>query len=88
MVDIVITCEEPLQKCMGEQTQKRLQDYYFHRLRSGYQISAVPKERIREVTRELRKYGSYVFATSLVEDYYESFGKCWQEFVAAMEVDP
>jgi len=87
MVDIAITCEEPYQKYMGEQTQKRLHDYFFHRQRSGYQISAVPKERIREATRDLRRIGAYVFATSLVDDFYESFGECWQEFVAAMEID-
>jgi hypothetical protein len=73
MVDIVITCEEPYQKYMDEQTQKRLQNYFFHRRRSGYQISAVPKECMREAVRELRRNGAFVFATSLVDDFYESF---------------
>lgn len=86
-MDLVVTCEEPYDRYASEGVQQRLQDYFFHRLRSGYQISGVPKEQIREVTRELRQKGAYVFATSLVEDFYESFGECWQEFVGAMEVD-
>jgi hypothetical protein len=85
-VDVVVTCEEPYNRYAGEEVQQRLSDYFFHRSRSGYQISGVPEERIGEVTRELRQKGSYIFATSLVDDFYESFGECWGPFVAAMEV--
>ncbi|CAO2653670.1 Nn.00g030810.m01.CDS01 [Neocucurbitaria sp. VM-36] len=87
IVDFIVTCEEPYQKYAGDETQQRLQDFFFHRARSGYQISGVPRERIRDVTLELREKGAYIFATSLVEDFYESFGECWPQFVAAMEVD-
>ncbi|KAF1850683.1 cell surface protein [Cucurbitaria berberidis CBS 394.84] len=87
VVDIIVTCEEPYQKYAGDETQQRLQDYFIHRSRSAYQISGVPKELIREVTRELRRKGAYVFATSLTEDFYEDFGACWKEFVTAMKVD-
>jgi hypothetical protein len=86
-VDVVVTCEEPYDRYTGDEVQQRLSDYFFHRLRSGYQISGVPKEQIAEVARQLRHRGAYVFATSLVDDFYESFGACWEEFVAAMEVD-
>lgn len=84
-VDLVITCEEPYAQYSGEVTTKRLADYFFHRSRSGYQISGVPTERIAEVTRELRRKGAYVFATSLVDDFYESFPEDWEEFIQAME---
>jgi hypothetical protein len=83
---MIITCEEPYEKYSGDETQKRLAEYFVHRARSGYQISAVPKGQIREVTRALRQKSAYVFATSLTDDFYESFGECWKEFVAAMEV--
>lgn len=83
----MITCEEPYDKYASEEVQQRLQDYFVHRVRSGYQISGVPKERVREVARELRQKGAYVFATSLVEDFYEGFGECWSEFVSAMQVE-
>ncbi|KAL5119596.1 hypothetical protein ACEQ8H_002442 [Pleosporales sp. CAS-2024a] len=85
-VDVVVTCEEPYERYMGDEVQRRLADYHFHRLRSAYQLSGVPKERIAEVTRQLRHRGAYVFATSLVDDFYESFGACWNDFIAAMEV--
>ncbi|KAH7091996.1 cell surface protein [Paraphoma chrysanthemicola] len=87
LVDIVVTCEEPFQRYATEEVQKRLGDYFFDRLRSGYQISGVPKEQMPQVTRELRRKGAFVFATSLVDDFYESFGECWDSFVAAMEVN-
>lgn len=86
IVDMVITCEEPYDRYAGDEVQKRLQDYHFERSRSGYQISGVPGGEIASVTRELRHRGAYVFATSLVEDFYESFGECWKSFVQAMEL--
>lgn len=87
IVEIVITCEEPYEKYAGDEVQKRLQDYYCHRSRSGYQISGVPVGEIASVTHELRHRAAYVFATSLVEDFYESFGECWKGFVQAMELE-
>jgi hypothetical protein len=86
-VDVIVTCEEPYKQYSGEVTTKRLSDYFYHRARSAYQISGVPKERIREVARELRRKGAYIFATSLTEDFYESFGECWSDFCTAMEVN-
>jgi hypothetical protein len=82
---MIVTCEEPYAQYSGEVTTKRLADYFLHRSRSGYQISGVPKDQITAVTQELRCKGAYVFATSLVEDFYESF-ECWEEFIQAMEM--
>lgn len=84
---MIVTCEEPFERYAGRDVQERLSDYFFHRSRSGYQISGVPKEQIKAVTRDLRRKGAYVFATSLIDDFYESFGECWKDFVDAMEVD-
>jgi hypothetical protein len=83
---MVVTCEEPFERYIGEEVQKRQVDYALHRSRTGYQLSGVPRTRMREVTHELRRKAAYVFATSLPEDFYESFGECWEEFVNAMDV--
>ncbi|KAF2126990.1 cell surface protein [Dothidotthia symphoricarpi CBS 119687] len=85
IVDVIITCEEPYQRYSGEQVQTRLREYFVDRTRSGYQISDVSRNVIRKVVGELRHKGAYIFATSLVEDFYESFGECWREFVSAMD---
>jgi hypothetical protein len=64
-----------------------MRDILGNKSNNGCQISGVPKEHIREVVRELRLKGAYVFATSLVDDFYESFGDCWEVFVKAMETE-
>jgi len=48
-------------------------------------ISAVPENKIREVVKELCHRGAYLFVTDLVDNFYESFGKSWRDFVVAME---
>jgi hypothetical protein len=87
IVDMIVLCEEPFERYTSEEVQQRLGDYFFDRSRSGYQISNIPKAQIKEATRELRQKGAFVFATSLVDDFYESFGECWKNFVEAMEVN-
>lgn len=87
IVDIIVTCEEPFERYTSEEVQQRLKDYFFDRSRSGYQISGVPRADIKVATGQLRQKGAFVFATSLVEDFYESFGACWEDFVEAMEVN-
>lgn len=48
-------------------------------------ISAVPGNKIGEAVQELCHRGAYLFVTDLVDDFYESFGKSWADFVVAME---
>ena len=49
-------------------------------------ISGVPHgKEVGRLVRELRYRGAYLFVTSLVDDFYESFGKCWTDFVEAFE---
>jgi hypothetical protein len=48
-------------------------------------ISGVPLGEIAEAVQELKGRGRYVFATDLVDDFYESFGESWHRFVAAVE---
>ena len=82
---MVVTCEEPYGRYRGKEVQKRLRDYYYDQPKSGYMISAVPREEIVPLVHELRHRGAYLFVTDLVDDFYESFGASWHDFVAAME---
>ena len=83
--EVIVTCEEPWQKYKSEQVQKRLRDYHYEQPRSGYMISGVPRNEITLLTQELRHRGAYLFITDLVDNFYESFGPSWDEFVAAMD---
>ncbi|ORY18990.1 cell surface protein [Clohesyomyces aquaticus] len=85
--DVVITSEEPYVRFHSEEVQKRLKDYHYDRARSGYLISGIPKDEIGEAVRELSDRGAFIFATDLVEDFYESFGESWTSFVAAIDAE-
>jgi hypothetical protein len=82
--DIVCTCEEPYEEYNGERVQKRLEQLPYDPSISIYQISGIPAARFEEVTRELCKEAVYIFATDLVDDFYESFGESWLPFVSVM----
>jgi hypothetical protein len=83
--DVIVTCEEPYHRYRGKEVQRRLKDYHYDRAKSGYMISAVPEDEIGDVVQELCDRGAYLFVTELVDDFYESFGKSWTNFVGAME---
>ena len=83
--DVIITCEEPYDRYQGQEVQQRLKEYPHDRAKSGYMISGVPRAELGPLVRELRTRGTYLFATDLVDDFYESFGESWVDFVAAME---
>jgi hypothetical protein len=83
--DIILTCEEPHARYLSSEVQSRLDEYYYPPSRSGYMISGVPLGEITEAVHDLKGRGRYVFATDLVDDFYESFGESWNEFVAAVE---
>ncbi|KAI1860481.1 hypothetical protein JX265_009880 [Neoarthrinium moseri] len=82
--DLVCICEEPYHKLRSENLQKRLEDFRIDRSRSIYQISGVPAGEVQDVAQEMCRRGQYVFVTDLVDDFYESFGPSWNEFVGAV----
>jgi hypothetical protein len=82
---VIVTCEEPYERYRGEEVQKRLKDYHIEQPKSGYMISGVPGDEIVRLVRELRQRGAYLFVTDLVDDFYESFGPSWDDFVAAFD---
>ncbi|KAL5320229.1 hypothetical protein ACEPPN_011030 [Leptodophora sp. 'Broadleaf-Isolate-01'] len=84
--DVVITCEEPYDRYREDEVQQRLQEYPCNWARAGYMISAVPDGEIATFVGQLCHRGAYLFVTDLVENFYESFGRSWTEFVAATEV--
>jgi hypothetical protein len=83
--DVIVTCEEPYERYRGEEVQKRLEDYHYDQPRSGYMVSGVPSTEIFALLQKLRYRGAYLFVTDLVNDFYESFGDSWGEFIAAFE---
>jgi Spherulation-specific family 4 len=85
--DVIVTCEEPFERYQGEEVQKRLSDYHYDPPRSGYMISGVPSAEIPALVQELRYRGEYLFVTALVNNFYESFGDSWGQFIAAFETD-
>jgi len=83
--DMVCVCEEPYERYQnGDGVQKRLQDYAVDWDRNIYQISGIPAGDVQDAVRELCRRGRYIFATTLISDFYESFGPCWMDFVAAV----
>ncbi|KAH8787744.1 cell surface protein [Hyaloscypha finlandica] len=83
--DVIVTCEEPYERYQGEEVQKRLKDYHYDQPRSGYMVSGVPSTEIPALLQKLRYRGEYLFVTDLVNNFYESFGDSWGEFITAFE---
>ncbi|KAH0598138.1 hypothetical protein MHUMG1_04510 [Metarhizium humberi] len=82
--DLVCVCEEPYHLFQGDGLQRRLVDWAPEHERCVYQISGVPQDELPAAVRDLCRRGRYVFATDLVDDFYESFGPSWPGFVAAV----
>ena len=82
--DVILVCEEPFDRYRGDEVQQRLSEFPYHRERSGYMLSGAPGEDIQQLVQELRPRGKYLFVTELVEDFYESFGTSWGDFMDAM----
>jgi hypothetical protein len=83
--DVIVTCEEPYDRYIGDEVQKRLKELHYDQPKSGYMISGVPEDKVGGLVRELRHRGAHLFVTDLVDDFYESFGPSWGAFVAAFE---
>lgn len=81
---MIVTCEEPYDRYRGNEVQKRLKEYPCDWNKSSYMISAVPQDEMGSFVHELRHSGAYLYATDLVDNFYESFGSGWDDFVAAM----
>jgi hypothetical protein len=83
--DLVCICEEPYGLYQATGLQKRLDDLSPEYERCVYQISGIPVNEMDRVVRELCQRGQFVFATDLMDDFYESFGPSWHAFVAAVK---
>ncbi|KAH6645411.1 cell surface protein [Truncatella angustata] len=82
--DVVCICEVPHKEYEDDTVQKRLVEFSVDWSRSMYQISGIPLDQIHDVVKDLCQRGQYVFATDLVDDFYESFGQSWHKFTAAV----
>jgi hypothetical protein len=83
--DLVCVCEEPYQRYRDAEVQARLDAYRLEHAQTMFQISGVPSGELTEAVRQLCGRGRYMFATELVENFYESFGASWPSFVVAVK---
>lgn len=83
--DLVCVCEEPYERYRDAEVQARLDMYRLEHARNVFEISGVPVGELTEAVSQLCGRGRYVFATELVENFYESFGASWPSFVAAVK---
>ncbi|OAA38303.1 cell surface protein [Metarhizium rileyi] len=82
--DLVCICEEPYELYLKDGLQQRLNSLSPEHERCIYQISGIPPAKVAETAQQLCQRGQYVFATDLVDDFYESFGPSWHTFVTAV----
>lgn len=86
--DITVIFEESSALWHEAESQSRLAELLqYKREHCSYMIHSVPEHLIRMLTKEMKTRGAYLFITELQEQYYESFGKSWREFVSAMAVE-
>ena len=64
--------------------QTRLATFPLPYDRNMFHISGIPRREVAEVVADLCKRGRYVFVTDLKQNFYESFGESWMEFVGAV----
>jgi spherulation-specific family 4 protein len=83
--DITTVLEESFAQWQSSAVQERLQMVPYERARCAYMVHSVPKVAIKELVKELRHRGKYLFVTDLFENYYARFGSCWKDFVDAMQ---
>lgn len=83
--DITVVVETSYEEYVKPDYQEWLMTSPYDRSRTCYMLYAVPAEKMRSVTAELRGQAEYLFLTSATAGFYESFdGKSWEPFVDAM----
>ncbi|KAF1992691.1 hypothetical protein P154DRAFT_625923 [Amniculicola lignicola CBS 123094] len=82
--DITTVVEQGHAEFETAEAQNWLSTSPYDRSRSCYMVHSAPETRIKDITCELRRRAEYLFVTSLRQDFYESFGPSWQNFVNAM----
>jgi hypothetical protein len=84
----VCVSEEPYEKYRTDDVGNRIAEFSLDWERNIYQISGIPIDQITTEVHELCRRGKYIFATDLVDDFYESFGPSWEAFVEAVKTCP
>lgn len=86
--DVTVVFEESSALWHEAESQTRLSELLrYNRENCSYMVHSVPEYLLRMVTMDLRHRGGYLFVTELRENYYESFGKTWEEFVTTMAAE-
>ncbi|KAK3314059.1 cell surface protein [Apodospora peruviana] len=82
--DIICACEEPYHKYCRPDVQHRLDFYHVDFERNALLISGIGHHEIEDAVEGMCGRGRYIFATDLVDNFYESFGQSWERFVRAV----
>lgn len=83
--DLILTCEEPYDRYISDEVQRRLKELPYDRKRCGYVINAVPLKDLARLVQELRNRACYLFVTELSENFYERFSPAsWEVFLHAL----
>jgi hypothetical protein len=81
---VIVTCEEPFQRYQCEEVRTHYAKFNYTPAMSACLISATPRDKIVDLTQELRRMYGYLFVTDLVDNFYESFGSGLREFIYAL----
>jgi hypothetical protein len=85
--DVTTVFEQSYANFRTAEHQQWLSTSPYDRERSSYMVHSVPEEDIETFVYELRGRAKHLFVTDLETDYYHSFGKSWNRFVAALVSD-
>ncbi|CAO2654974.1 Nn.00g117070.m01.CDS01 [Neocucurbitaria sp. VM-36] len=82
--DVTVVVETSYAHFMTDEYQEWLATSPYDRSRSCYMVHSVPEAEIDDFTTALRERAAYLFVTSAVSHFYESFGPSWDSFAAAI----
>lgn len=82
--DITVVAEECYERFQSAHYQEWLATSSSPPAGSCYILHAVPEEKVGAVVEGLRGEAGHLFITDVKKNYYSSFGKAWNSFIAAM----
>jgi hypothetical protein len=82
--DVTVVVETSYNQFVTKEYKEWLARSPYDRARSAYMVYSIPEGEVETLTRELREQAEYLFVTSAICNFYESFGESWEKFVAVM----
>ncbi|KAF1833012.1 hypothetical protein BDW02DRAFT_648735 [Decorospora gaudefroyi] len=82
--DITVVAETSYAHFATKEYQQWLAKSPYNWERAAYMVHSVPEDEVESLTRVLKKRAGYLFVTSESCDFYGSFARSWQTFLAVM----